>query len=449
MDTHTKVTRRQFMIGCSAAIAALAGSQIRTLAFAVGAANPDALIVVFLRGGWDALNVVPPIADGSDRGFYETARPALKLGTSGANAALNLDGFFGMHPSLSPLMNLYQAQRLAVVHAAGLVYDTRSHFDAMQYIETATLGSRTGHGWLTRYLESLALPSDVVLPVLASGSSRPTSLLGYPRAVTMASPTSFNLGGSSTYRRQQTDAVRTMYGSATDWLDQAGKETIAAVDLIQANGIGAYTPANGALYPSGPFGNNLKLIAQMIKAGVGLTVATIDLGGWDTHENQGVAPTSYMGTLLGTLGRGLEAFHSDLEACGGSTDYNATTTVAVISEFGRRLKENANTGTDHGHGGVILLLGKPVKGGKVYGQWPGLSNDQLYQRADLAVTTDYRRVLSEWLRVRAGRSDPQLAAIFPDYAQQADLGLVHPPASTPGTSCVIPRRIYLPIIQQP
>ena len=448
MSTQTKLTRRQFMTGCSAAIAALAGSQVSSLAFTPDAPNPEAIIVVFLRGGWDALNVVPPIAAGPDRGYYEAARPALKLATTGANSALNLDGFFGLHPSLAPLMNLYQAQRLAIVHTVGLVYDTRSHFDAMQYIETATPGSKTGNGWLTRYLESLALPSDVPFPALASGSSRPTSLIGYPRAVTMSSPSSFNLGGSSTYRRQQTNAVRAMYGSAADWLDQAGKETIAAVDLVQAKGIGSYTPANGAFYPANSFGSNLKFIAQMIKAGVGLTTATIDLGGWDTHENQGVVPTSYMGALLNTLARGLAAFHTDLEACGGSTDYNATTTAVIMSEFGRRLKENANAGSDHGHGGVILLLGKPVKGGKVYGQWPGLSNAQLYQGADLAVTTDYRRVLSEWLRVRGGRSDPQLSTIFPSYAQQADIGLLHAPASTPAASCVIPRKIYLPLIRR-
>ena len=448
MSTQTKLTRRQFMTGCSAAIAALAGSQVSSLAFTPDAPNPEAIIVVFLRGGWDALNVVPPIAAGPDRGYYEAARPTLKLATTGTNSALNLDGFFGLHPSLAPLMNLYQAQRLAIVHAAGLVYDTRSHFDAMQYIETATLGSKTGNGWLTRYLESLALPSSIALPALSSGGSRAASLIGYPRAVTMSSPSSFNLGGSSTYRTQQTNAVRTMYGSAADWLDQAGKETIAAVDLVQAKGIGSYTPANGAFYPANSFGSNLKFIAQMIKTGVGLTTATIDLGGWDTHENQGVVPTSYMGALLNTLARGLEAFHTDLEACGGSTDYNATTTVVVMSEFGRRLKENANAGSDHGHGGVILLLGKPVKGGKVYGQWPGLSNAQLYQGADLAVTTDYRRVLSEWLRVRGGRSDPQLSTIFPSYAQQADIGLLHAPASTPAASCVIPRKQYLPLIRR-
>jgi uncharacterized protein (DUF1501 family) len=448
MATKPTLTRRQLFAGCSAAIAALAGSRIGRLAFAAGEAAPETLVAVFLRGGWDALNVVPPIADGPDRESYLAARPVLKLAAGGAGGALDLDGFFGLHPAMAPLLGLYRAQRLAVVHAAGLAYDTRSHFDAMHYIETAALGSRAGDGWLTRYLQSLGLPSDVPLPALASGASRPASLIGYPDTVSMSSPSSFNLGGSSQYRAQQTSALSAMYGSSADWLDRAGMEAIDAIRLIQSQGIGSYTPSNGAIYPSGAFGSNLKLIAQMIKAGVGLAVATVDLGGWDTHENQGAAVNSTMGVLLNTLARGLEAFHTDLEACGGSTDYNAGTVVAVMSEFGRRLKENANAGTDHGHGGVILLMGKPVNGGSVYGQWPGLSNEQLYQRADLAVTTDYRRVLSEWLRARAGRSAAQLDAIFPGYAQQADLGLIRPAASTPPASCVTPRKVYVPVARK-
>jgi len=300
----------------------------------------------------------------------------------------------------------------ALAFAAGEA-NTRSHFDAMHYIETAALGSRAGAGWLTCYLESWALPSGAPLPALAAGAARPASLIGYPDAVSM-------------------------YGSSANWLDRAGLEAIDAIRLIQSQGIGAYAPSNGAIYPSGSFGANLKLIAQMIKAGVGLAAATVDLGGRDTHENQGVAVNSAMGALLGTLARGLEAFHTDLKACGGATDYNAGTVVAVMSEFGRRLKENANAGTGHGHGGVILLVGKPVNGGRVYGQWPGLSNEQLYQRADLAVTTDYRRVLSEWLRVRAGRSEAHLGAIFPGYAQQAGLGLFRSDASPLPASCITP-----------
>lgn len=461
-----KFTRRNFLVGCSAAIAALAGSRITNMAFSIGEDYPETIVVLFLRGGWDALNVVPPVVAGTDRGFYEASRPTLKLATSGTNATYNLDGFFGLHPSMGPLVNLFQAQRLAVVHAAGLTYDTRSHFDAMQYMETATLGSKNGTGWLTRYLETLTFPAGAVLPALSSGSSRAASLVGYPEAVAMSSPGSFNVGGNAQYRGQQTNALRNMYGSNADWLDQAGKETVDAIDLIQSKNIGAYTPTNGATYPQGGFGDNLKLIAQMIKTGVGLNAATIDLGGWDTHENQGAAAQgSYMGTLLNTLSRGIEAFHVDLEPCAGQTDFNAKTTLVVMSEFGRRLKENANFGTDHGHGNVMFVVGKTVKGGKVYGQWPGLANDQLYQRADLAITTDYRRVLSEILRVRTARSDAQLISIFPGYTQQPGLDIMYPAGTTPAGNCLAPaptptpqpgpapapgsKRIYIPMIQKP
>jgi uncharacterized protein (DUF1501 family) len=272
--------------------------------------------------------------------------------------------------------------------------------------------------------------------------------VGYPDAVAMSSPSTFHVSTNTQYRGQQVNALRAMYGSNADWLDVAGKETVEAIDLIASKNLGAYTPANGATYPADSFSNNLKLIAQMIKAGVGLTAATIDLGGWDTHENQGSTnPANPMPSLLSTLSRGLEAFHTDLEACAGQSDFNAKTTVVVMSEFGRRLKENANAGTDHGHGSVMLVLGKTVKGGKVYGQWPGLANEQLYQRADLAVTTDYRRVLSEILRVRTGRTDAQLASIFPNYMPQADLGLMRA-SSEPLPESICFKRLYVPVLKK-
>ena len=447
-----KISRRTFLMGCSAAIAAMAGARISNLAFAAGGGSPEALLVIFLRGGWDGLNVVPPIAVGSpDRGAYEAARPTLKVPVSAAGAALNLNGQFGLHPLLAPLHNLYQAQRLALIHAAGLVFDTRSHFDAMQYIELGTPGQKTtASGWMTRYLESLALDPATPLPALSAGSSRAAALLGYGDAVAMSSPTSFNLGGSFTYNGQQTSALRQMYGSNTDWLDRAGSETISTIDLIQSRGIGAYTPSNGAAYPSGSFGDNLKLIAQMLKANVGLCSATVDFGGWDTHENQGdVTATSYMSARLNELARGLAAFYTDLDGC-GAANYNQRTTVVVMSEFGRRLKENASRGTDHGHGNVMLVLGGAVKGGQVYGPWPGLGTDQLYQRADLAVTTDYRRVLGEILKRRLGRTDLHLTGptgIFPNYSQEAPLDFMFdntPVALDPGLT----HRVYLPLVRR-
>jgi uncharacterized protein (DUF1501 family) len=448
MPFNTKLTRRTFLAGCSAFVAAQAGSRLSNLAFAVGEAEPEVLISVFLRGGWDALNVVPPMAVGPDNGYYVAARPGLKLASSGTNPTYNLDGFFGLHPSMGPLYSLYQAQRLAFVHACGLTYDTRSHFDAQAFIELGTPGAKNSAGWMSRYLETLALPSNTPLPALSAGSSRAMTLQGFNEALAMSNPSSFNVSNNTQYRGQQINALRAMYGSNADWLDQAGKETVDAIDLIASKNLGTYAPSNGATYPTGSFGDNLKLIAQMIKLGVGLTAATVDLGGWDTHENQGtVGQNSQMGNLLNTLSRGLEAFHIDLESCNGSTDYNNKVTLTVISEFGRRLKENANAGTDHGHGSVMLVMGKNIKGGKVYGQWPGLANDQLYQRADLAITTDYRRVLSEIMRLRTGRTDAQLNTIFPGYTQQPDLGLVRA-ASDPATTSLCYKRMYMPLVRR-
>lgn len=455
-----KIGRRQFLMGCSAAIAAMAGSRITNLAFAAAGGAAEAIIVVFLRGGWDGLNVAPVIAAGNDRAIYETKRPTLRVPISGAGAALNLNGFFGLHPSLAPLHNLYQAQKMAVIHAAGLDFNTRSHFDAMQYMELGTPGNKTtGSGWLSRYLQTLQLSSSVPLPALSAGSGRANSLLAYGDAVAMsrstslASGISFNIGGSSTYRNQQTEALRQMYGSNLDWLDQAGMETISTIDLITAKGIGGYTPANGAQYPvqgAGPnltsFAANLVLIAQMIKADVGLSAATIDLGGWDTHENQGdVASNSYMSTLLNELARALLALYTDLNGC-GANDYMSRTTIVVMSEFGRRLQENNNRGTDHGHGNVMLVLGGPVKGGQVYGAWPGLATGQLYQNADLYITTDYRRVLSEILSRRLGRTPAHLATIFPNYTQQAPLNFM---IDNGGGTAIPPglnNKVYLPLL---
>jgi uncharacterized protein (DUF1501 family) len=462
-----KISRRNFLMGCSAAIAAMAGSRITNLAFAAGGA-PETLIVLFLRGGWDGLNVVSPIGDlpghSGDRGIYEAERPTLRVPTGGTGAALNLNGYFGLHPSLSPLLGLYQSQKLAIIHAAGLVFDTRSHFDAMQFMELGTPGVKTiGTGWLSRYLQSLSLTA--ALPALSAGSGRAAALMGYGDAVAMSRSTnlnnsvSFDLGGNSAYRGQQTMALRNMYGSNADWLDQAGAETIATVDLIQSRGLGGYVPSNGAQYPTQNnstnltgFAANLALIAQMIKAGVGLSAATIDLGGWDTHENQGDSTSgTYMSTLLNELGRALLAFYTDLSGS-GCNDYMARTTVVVMSEFGRRIKENASRGTDHGHGNVMFVMGGQVKGGQVYGNWPGLAPAQRYQNADLAITTDYRRVLSEILNRRMYRNATHLGSIFPNYTQEAPLnfmfdngGGVPPPPPVPPTG---PNFIYLPLVNR-
>ena len=417
-----KPTRRGFMVGCSAAIASFTGGLSFT-AFSSMAAEPnqEIVIVIFLRGGMDGLNLVPPIA-GADRGHYEAKRNRIAIPTSGTNAALPLNDLFGLHPSAAPLLDLYQSKHLAVVHAAGLTSDTRSHFDAMQYMELGTPGSKAGTtGWLTRHLLTANnLPSEIIMPALAAGNLQPTALLGSRESIGMTAPDDFNFNGHWRYGDWQRAGLRSMYNGSS-WLHQAGMQTLNAVDVVEYAAPGSYTPGNGAVYPGGAFGDSLQTVAQLIKMQLGLRVATVDLGGWDTHEYQGESGGGYFASHIGELAEGMAAFYTDMSNDGG-VDHNKRITLVVMSEFGRSFAQNASLGTDHGHGNVMLLLGGAVNGGQVHGQWPGLGPDQLYDRRDLAITTDYRRVLSELLIRRLG--NPNLGSIFPGYTGYAPAGIV-------------------------
>jgi uncharacterized protein (DUF1501 family) len=446
----SKLSRREFLVGCSSAIAALAGARLTQLAFAspaeANAEDHEILVVVFLRGGWDVLNVVPPIS-GADRGYYEEARPGLKVPSTGEGAALDLDGQFGLHPAMGALYDLYGNGNLAIVHAVGLTNDTRSHFDAMQYIELGTPESKTtASGWITRHMESAPnIPATIFMPSLAAGSSQPGSLLNDNQTVVMNSPGDISLAGHWNYLDSQRIALRRLYDGNT-WLYQAGTQTLNAVDLIESLDPGDYVPSNGAVYPETTFGRHLQGIAQMIRMDLGLRVATVDLGGWDTHENQGAGSGGYLEGLLGQVSNGLSALYTDLD--GSSSNYASRLTMVVMSEFGRRLKENNNLGTDHGHGSVMLVMGGQVNGGKVYGNWPGLAPEQLFDGADLDVTTDYRQVLCEILMRRLG--NPNLMHIFPGLQSYQPLGIVKgedtsiiPTPTPPATS---ERHIYVPLV---
>lgn len=418
-----KPTRRGFMIGCSAAIAAMAGGRLSYVAFGApdDEPNQDILVVVFLRGGMDGLSVVAPIA-GADRGYYEASREDIALPLTGDNAAINLNGQLGLHGAAAPLHDLYQSGHLAIVHAAGLTSDTRSHFDAMQYMELGTPGSKSiTSGWLTRHLQSSpSLPETIIMPALATGNLAPTSLQGSREAIGMTSPGDFELGGHWQYRDWQRQAMREMY-NGTSWLHDAGLQTLDALDVMELADPGDYTPENGADYPGGGLGRNLQTVAQMIKMQLGLRVATVDFGGWDTHENQGDDGRGYFADHLGELSRALNAFYTDLSNTNG-TDHTQRVTVVVMSEFGRTFKQNASRGTDHGHGNLMFVMGGQVNGGQILGAWPGLHVDQLYDRRDLEITTDYRQVLSEILIRRT--NNPNLGFVFPGYADYAPLGIV-------------------------
>ncbi|MEM7133255.1 MAG: DUF1501 domain-containing protein [Chloroflexota bacterium] len=421
-------TRRNFMVGCSTAIAAMAGGRLNYVAFGNAEEEPhqDILVVVFLRGGCDGLNIVP-VLDGPDRGIYERNRERTAVPLTGDNAALLLDDRFGLHPAAAPLYELFQDEKLAIVHAVGLTSDTRSHFDAMQYMELGTPGSKAStSGWLSRHLATIdgfsedGITDDILVPALAVGNQSPTSLSGNSLAIGMTQPRDFTFGGNWQYANWQRQALRNMYQGATP-IHESGLRTLDAIDIIESHAPDAYRPARGIEYPSTSFGRNMQSIAQMVKMQLGMRVATIDLGGWDTHEYQGAAGGGYFASLLGELAQGMHALYADLVGVGGSRNAQRVTMV-VMSEFGRSLKENGSRGTDHGHGNVMLVLGNQVNGGKIYGDWPTLETGALYDGRDLAITTDYRRVLSEILIRRL--KNPNIGTIFPNYDGYSPLDIV-------------------------
>lgn len=418
------LTRRGFLAGCSAAIAGLAGSRFNTMAFGDPGGNGEILVNVFLRGGMDGLHVVLPIG-GVDRPWYETHRPQLRVPVAGPGAALALSGNFGLHPAAAPLLDLFQDNRVAIVQAVGRPIVNRSHFDAMQIVELGTggtLGQTTG--WLARHLATAAnLPATMVMPVLAVGGLQPASLAGNLETLALDDPESFALdNGPWRWQPAQRLALRNMYEAGNTWLHGSGVAALDALDIVELNVSGAYTPSNGAVYPDSDLGRQLAVLARMIKLDLGLQVATVDVGGWDTHEGQG-ASEGYFADMLGDLTASLSAFWTDLDGIGASA-YTNRLTVVVQSEFGREARENSDEGTEHGHGNLMFVLSGSAIGG-LHGTWPGLHPDQLIDGTDVAVTTDYRRVLTEILVRRL--CNPNIGAIFPGYSGYSPLGIVTGP----------------------
>jgi len=423
------INRRGFMIGCTAAIAAMGGTKLSYAAFGSQEQEPDQdiLLVVFLRGGCDGLSVVP-IIDGPDRQHLENNRTFTAVPTEGENRAIPLYNQFGLHPAMRPLVEHFQDSELAIVHAAGLNQDTRSHFDAMRYMELGTGEIQSAStGWLTRHLDAMnsaAMEAGEVDPsvmeALSVGALQPTSLFGSEKFIGMNSARGFrfnNQGGTVDWQRQ---TLRQLY-TGNSWMHDSGRQTLDAIDILEYGVPNQYVPSAGATYPNGGFGENLKTVAQIIKMQLGLRVASVDLGGWDTHESQGDGGGGYFAGRVGELAQGLSAFFTDVSGTGGNQNINRVT-VVVMSEFGRSLKENGSRGTDHGHGNVMLALGKRVNGGHVYGEWPGLGIEQLYDRRDLAITTDYRQVLGEILTQRMG--NPDLESVFPGFSLGESMGIV-------------------------
>ncbi|MEM7585082.1 MAG: DUF1501 domain-containing protein, partial [Acidobacteriota bacterium] len=305
-----------------------------------------------------------------------------------------------------------------------------------QYIELGTPGSKSlTTGWLTRHMQTAGnLPNEIVMPSLAIGDLQPVSLLGSLDTVNMNDPQSFNFdNGPWRWRDAQRTALRDMYEASSSWMHDAGVQAMDAVDIVSLNIGDAYTPANGAVYPDGPFGDQMQVLAQMIKLQLGLQVSTIDFGGWDTHDAQGVGSGGYLSDILGELANGLAAFYLDLDGA-GSENYTQRLTVVVQSEFGREVRENGDNGTEHGYGNNLFVLSGNAVGG-FHGSWPGLAPDQLVEGSDLAVTTDYRQVLSEILIRRM--CNPAIDLVFPTYTGYQPLGVVQGVDLPPGSSGAI------------
>ncbi|MDP9053246.1 MAG: DUF1501 domain-containing protein [Acidobacteriota bacterium] len=409
------ISRRIFLRNSAIAMAGVGAAPLwlERAAFAgePQGARKKVLVAIFQRGAADGLNIVVPHGE---RHYYELrpgiAVPRPTAGLAQQDAVIDLDGFFGLHPSLAALQPLWQQQKLAIVHAAGSPDPTRSHFDAQDYMESGTPGFKgTADGWLNR---ALPLAGGKVSPVRAVslGPALPRTLRGGQNAIAVENLNNFNVKDAAA-----AGVLQSLYAGTGDRvLNGTGRETFEAVSLLQSIRKTPYQPGAGADYPRGRFGDSMKQIAQLIKADVGVEVAFADIGGWDHHVNEVGAKASVgqLANVLSEFGNSLAAFYQDLG------DRMEDVVVVTMSEFGRTAKENGNRGTDHGHANAMFVMGGPVQGGKVYGKWPGLAPEQLNEERDLALTTDFRDVLSEAVYSHLGNRS--IRSVFPNYDANPD-----------------------------
>jgi uncharacterized protein (DUF1501 family) len=365
------------------------------------------LIVVFQRGAVDGLNMVVPFGEAD----YYRARPNIAIARpGGAQGAIDLNGFFGLHPRMASLKPLWDRGELAVVHATGSHDTTRSHFDAQDYMESATPGVKsTKDGWLNRYLQGSGIGeqgSGSPLRGIALTKQMPRSLQGTAPALAIGNTEDFTVADMSARTSfeeiyaaaQQDTTLRGTAGEAFDAMKTLAKKTA-----------GQYRPANGASYPRSPFGQAMQEIARLAKSDVGLEIAFAESTQWDHHVNEGAA-TGQIANRLDDFSRGIAALARDLG------DRMADTVILTMSEFGRAVAENGSRGTDHGHGNAMFVIGGSVKGGQVYGKWPGLGVNDRYEGRDLAVTTDFRDVFGEVVMTHLGAKAATAAKVFPGYA---------------------------------
>ncbi len=376
---------------------------------AKGYGKKKVLVTIFQRGAVDGLNMVVPYGDGE---YYNLRRTIAIPAPGKPNGAIDLDGYFGLNPSMKPFEHLWKDKRLAIINAAGSPDNTRSHFDAQDYMESGTPGYKgTKDGWLNRVLQTTATKEASPFRAVSMTQSLPRSLYGRASSVAMTNLSDFSIK-AGLYTRDLKGGFEGLYQqNAKDTLGETGKETFEAVNYLKQANPSQNKPENGAVYPPSALGRSLMQIAQLIKAGVGLEVAFAESGGWDTHTNQSNAQNPSAGqlaNLLRDLSSAIAAFATDL---GKRMD---DVVVITMSEFGRTARENGSRGTDHGHGNSMFVIGNTVKGANVYGDFRGLKNDKLYEGRDLDVTTDFRDVFAEAAHKCMGAKD--LAKVFPNYS---------------------------------
>ncbi|HMQ03568.1 MAG TPA: DUF1501 domain-containing protein [Pyrinomonadaceae bacterium] len=369
-----------------------------------GKAKKKVLITIFLRGAVDGLNMIVPYADPE---YYSLRRSIAIPHANKTDGAIDLDGHFGLHPAMASLESFWKSKQFAVIHSSGSPDNTRSHFDAQDYMESGTPGIKsTRDGWLNRALQATAGKNDSPFRAVAMTRSLPRLLYGRAPSVAMTNLADFAVR-AGVFTSELRGGFEGVYNEHTsDELRNAGSETFEAIKFLRSADPAKYKPENGAAYPASPFGRSLLQIAQLIKAGVGLQIAFAESGGWDTHVNQGGA-RGQLANLLRDLSNSITAFATDM------SKRMDDVLLLTMSEFGRTARENGSRGTDHGHGNAMLVLGNSVKGGKVYGEWKGLRNDQLNEGRDLPVTTDFRDVFAEAAIKHLGAKD--MSSLFPKY----------------------------------
>ena len=421
------LTRRVFLRGSAIAMVGM-GQAPMWLARAAASEGRKrkTLVAIFMRGAADGLNIVVPFGDPR----YRELRPTLGLqpprsqddsqNTGPFGPVIDLDGKFGLHPGLRHFKDLWDQRQLAIVEAAGSPDPSRSHFDAQDYMESGTPG-KTGNGWLNR---ALGEPGADASPLRAIALSNrvPRTLRGEYEAVALGNVQDFNISD-----QERLAILRNMYSLTLDaTMRRTGKDAFEAMKMLQSMGKeqmpngGEQAPALGQVLPNsrpsysagGQLGRNLQELARLIKSGAGVEAAFAEVDGWDHHQNE----NNQLANLLNQFSNAIAAFCQDLD------DRMEDVVIVTMSEFGRTAEENGTGGTDHGHGSLMMVVGGPVAGGKIYGTWPGLEKEQLFETRDLAVATDFRTVLSELVRGHLGRTD--LSSVFPGFNPDSSLGLL-------------------------